>query len=195
MDYCAFPKEKRKGGELRKEERGNGKEGVWKARVVQRSRRGHLAVLGRGRATILFSPRGNLWPPPACSSPLQVQALSAGSLHTDKHYKLIFHTLQARGGGGTPYEERRSFSHLQPPLLFFFFVPLSGLKIWAGLLGWGSVVIISVLLFFFLLSEIFSCQESGWLSLNGWKNPDLTWCNNQTSVNQRDVMYNYYSVW
>lgn len=29
----------------------------------------------------------------------------------------------------------------------------------------------------------------------GEKNPDLLWFSNHRSVNQSDVMYNYYSVW
>lgn len=73
--------------------------------------------LARGRTTILFSPRGDPWPL-ACSSLLQVQALTAGSSHTDTHYKLIFHTL-----GEMLYENADSFHISTPLLLFFSFMP------------------------------------------------------------------------
>lgn len=73
-------------------EKGREGRGAWKARVVRCSRRGRPAFSGRRRTPILFSPRGDPWPL-ACSSLLQVQALTACSSHTDAHCKLIFHTL------------------------------------------------------------------------------------------------------
>lgn len=105
--------------EQERKERGNGKEGVWRAHVVQRSRRGCLAVLRRGRTPILFSPRRDPWPL-ACSSLLQVQALTAGSSHTDTHYELIFLTLCVYWG---KQRMKKQILFTFPPPCFFFFVP------------------------------------------------------------------------
>lgn len=138
----------------------------WKVHVVRCSRRAHLAFLGRGRTLILFSPWGDPWPL-ACSSLLQVQALTASSSHTDTHCKLIFHTLCKECGGGKRRMKTQILFTLSPPC-FFSFMPFhcQGLKIQTCLLGWGSVVAISGPFSFLFFSEKFSHQENELLSLN-----------------------------
>lgn len=141
-------KGEKKRGERGMKERRKGR-GVRKAHVVRCSRRAHLAFLGRGRTPILFGLQGDPWPL-ACSSLLQVQGLTASSLHTDTHCKLIFHTLWKDSGGGGG---------------FFFFVPFycHGLKIQSCLLGECCGNIRSLFIYFFFFLKYFPTRK--WMTV------------------------------
>ena len=158
-------KEKRE--EVKEGRRGDGKgregKGAWKAHVVRRRCRAHLAFLGRGRTPILFSLRGDPWPH-TCSSPLQVQALIANSSHTHTQHQIIFHTLCKDFGWGVGgLWKRRSYS----PCFFFLHAILLPFYCWGLKIQTCRLVCVVVLVlsgfYFFGVAEIIFPPENGCL--------------------------------
>ena len=166
-----------------------------KARVVRRSRRGRLASLRRREnSSPVFRARGDPWPP------RMLLPAPGASPHCEQldHCELIFHTL-CKHWGETQYENAAPFHIFTPLLLFPHAILLSGVKDPSQPVRVGECCDNIGPLFFFSLSRPVKYFLAEKIDVSFLKKilggGHLTWCNNHRSVNQRDVMYNYCSVW